>query len=644
MAHALPLTSVPAMDADVTTAPTAVVVTFGEAPDPALSRLDVLDVDGRSVTAGPTTGVVGDAVRLQVPLRTLSPGVYTVAWRTVSAVDGHLASGSFAFGVDTLVPTTDDRGSSPDASAQLPSLSPIGVVGRWILFLGLCALLGATFVAVAVVRRPSPVTLPLAWCAWGVAVVGTVVVLGSQMADAGVGLAEVAGTSLVTQAVDRGIPLVLAAVALGVAVRRRPPGPMVLTIVAAAAALAMLSDVLASHAAASGDTRLAIVVQWLHFVAAGAWLGGLVALLLTMAGTQPDGGTRLTVGRFARVATVGLVLVAATGILRAIAEIGSIDALVSTDFGRLVITKSGLLVVLACLGAINHFRNVPRAGTGLRALRRIGSTEVAIGLVVLALAAALVDLAPPSSVAGAVAAAAGPQPVPSSAVITGHDFGTSTRVVLSVTPDTAGFDTFTLEARDYDTGAPISGATVTLRFSLPARPAIGGSRLDLPSVVGGRYQATGGNMSLAGVWDVTATITHGDTSVEVPLELSTAIPDQRVDVQTTGGLPTIYTVHLAAGGTLQAYADPGASGPNELHATFFDPTGAEMPVTSATFRIESADDASASPDALLQPRMLEPGHFVADTDLTHGDQSLVITGIGPDGGYLAARIDLTIDP
>ncbi len=69
-----------------------------------------------------------------------------------------------------------------------------------------------------------------------------------------------------------------------------------------------------------------------------------------------------------------------------------------------------------------------------------------------------------------------------------------------------------------------------------------------------------------------------------------------------------------------------------------------MPVTSATFRIESADDASASPDALLQPRMLEPGHFVADTDLTDGDISLVITGIGPDGGYLAARIDLTIDP
>ncbi len=193
----------------------------------------------------------------------------------------------------------------------------------------------------------------------------------------------------------------------------------------------------------------------------------------------------------------------------------------------------------------------------MRGLRRIGSTEVAIGLVVLALAAALVGLAPPSSLAGAVAAAPGPQTAPSSAVITGHDFGTSTRVVLSVTPDTAGFDTFTLDARDYDTGAAISGATVTLRFSLPARPAIGDSRLDLPSVGDGRYQATGGNMSLAGVWDVTATITHGDTSVEVPLELATAIPDQQVDVQTTSGLPTIYTVHLACGRDSSGLRRPG---------------------------------------------------------------------------------------
>ena len=644
MAHALPLTSVPASGADVAIAPVVVVVTFGETPDPALSRLDVLDVAGRSVTAGPTTAVVGDAVQLQVPLRTLSPGVYTVAWRTVSAVDGHLASGSFAFGVDTLVPATEGGDGSASAAMQLPSLPPVGVLGRWVLFVGLCGLLGATFVAVAVVRRPSRATLPLAWCSWTVAVVGTVIVLGSQVADAGVGLAGVAGTSLGTQAIDRGIPLALAAMALVVAVRRRPPSPLVLTIVAVAAALAMLADVLASHAAASGDTALAIVVQWLHFVAAGAWLGGLAALLLTMVAARPDGGTRLTVGRFARVATVGLALVAATGLLRAIAEVGSIDALVSTDFGRLVIAKSGLLVVLAGLGAVNHFGNAPRAGTRLRGLRRVGSTEVATGLLVLLLAAALVNLAPPSSLAGADAVAPDAVSAQPSVTAAGHDFGTSTRVLLSVSPGTAGFDSFTLDVRDYDTGAPIGGATVSLRFSLRARPAIGGSRLDLSPVGEGRYQATGGNVSLAGVWDVTATITHDDISVEVPMELATAIPDQHVDVQTTTGLPTIYTAHLAAGGTLQVYADPGATGPSELHVTFFDASGTEVPVTSASLRVGSAAGPSASPDTQLQPRMLEPGHFVADVDLTAGDHPLVITGSAPDGTYLAARIHLSIAP
>jgi hypothetical protein len=229
-------------------------------------------------------------------------------------------------------------------------------------------------------------------------------------------------------------------------------------------------------------------------------------------------------------------------------------------------------------------------------------------------------------------------------VVAGSDFGTSIRVTLTVSPDIAGFDTFTLDASDYDTGAPISGGAVTLRFALPARPTVGGSRLDLPEVAAGRYEATSGNMSLAGVWDVTATISHGDTSVEVPMQLATAIPDQRVDVQTTAGLPTIYTVHLDAGGTLQVYADPGTTGRNEVHATFFDATGTEAAVTSATFRIGSDDAAAAQPAVDLMPRILEPGHFVADTDLASGTHRLVITGSPPDGRYLAALIDLRIGP
>ena len=198
---------------------------------------------------------------------------------------------------------------------------------------------------------------------------------------------------------------------------------------------------------ASGDTGLAIVVQWLHFVAAGAWLGGLVALLLTMVGTQPDGGTRLAVGRFARVATVGLGLVAATGVLRAIAEVGSADALVSTDFGRLVIASPACSSrsrawVLSTTSGTSRVPGLSAGPSADRARPRWPS-----GWSCWPSPLHSWSFAPPSSLAGAVAAAPGPQPAPSAAVVTGHDFGTSTRVVLSVTPDTAGVDVYARRPR-----------------------------------------------------------------------------------------------------------------------------------------------------------------------------------------------------
>ena len=85
---------------------------------------------------------------------------------------------------------------------------------------------------------------------------------------------------------------------------------------------------------------------------------------------------------------------------------------------------------------------------------------------------------------------------------------------------------------------------------------------------------------------------------------------------------------------------PGTPGHNELHATFFDAGGAEAAVASAKFRMGADGGASASGSSELTPRMLDPGHFVADTDLVSGHHDLVLAGTGADGSQFTARIDL----
>ena len=106
-------------------------------------------------------------------------------------------------------------------------------------------------------------------------------------------------------------------------------------------------------------------------------------------------------GRFARLAVIGLAVVVVTGVARTIVEVGSLDALVTTDFGRLVLAKIALLVPVALLGALNHFRNVPAASRTLAPLRRAGSVELALGAVLLLVASALGNSAPPIEMAAA---------------------------------------------------------------------------------------------------------------------------------------------------------------------------------------------------------------------------------------------------
>ena len=635
LGHALPQSSDPGRGADLTTPPTAVTIVFGERPDPKLSTIRVLDTTGGSVTSGPTIAVATNALALTVPVRTLGSGIYTVAWRTVSAVDGHLATGTFAFGVGVAPSSVVGSGSTATVASTGPS--PAAIVGRWLLYLGLIPLAGTAFFVLAVGDGRRPLVRFVLPASLAAAAIGTIVVLAVEMSDAGVGFADLAGTSLGTAAIIRLVPLFVAALGVLWIQRRSPRRSAAVVLVGGAGGV--LADVAFSHAAAGGVAPFDITVQAAHVLAVCLWLGGLVGLLGSLR-SEPGPETSRIARRYASFATVGIVVVAVSGLIRAISEIGTVDALVSTDFGRLVIAKTALLALLALLGAVNHFRNVPAAGRALRGLRRVGSVELLVGATALLLSASLVNLAPPSEVAAAQGGTAGAATSP--LVVNGADYGTSVRVRLEVSPGQAGFNTFRATVTDYDTGSPVAATGVTLRFAMPSRPDLGGSRLDLSQVGGGVFSATGANLSLDGTWQVTALVVNGTASVEVPLELTTGAPGPtptpQIDVNAVAGLPTIYTVHLAAGRSIQVYLDPGTAGGNEVHATFFDATGTELPVPSVQMTLGPSGGALTP----LTPRILEPGHFVADTTLAAGTYTLSVVGPAPGGDLLSTRLDVAV--
>ena len=126
--------------------------------------------------------------------------------------------------------------------------------------------------------------------------------------------------------------------------------------VAAAAGGALLFTLsLQSHAAAEGGL-LPLLSNWLHVVAGAVWMGGLLGfpvLLLGPLRKPPAEVLRRVVRRFSRVATVAVMVILVTGVHAILLNVPDVATLVSTAYGRALVMKLGLFVLLLAAGGIN---------------------------------------------------------------------------------------------------------------------------------------------------------------------------------------------------------------------------------------------------------------------------------------------------
>ncbi|WP_084033264.1 copper resistance CopC family protein [Arthrobacter sp. 35/47] len=113
----------------IATAPEAITITLSETPLESsgleLSRIQITGPDGTPVEAVPVT--LEENV-MSAPAAIDAPGVYSVAWRTVSS-DGHPIEGVFEFTYEpaSTTPAEDPSTAAPSAQAtesEEPSVAP----------------------------------------------------------------------------------------------------------------------------------------------------------------------------------------------------------------------------------------------------------------------------------------------------------------------------------------------------------------------------------------------------------------------------------------------------------------------------------------------------------------------------------------
>ncbi len=159
--------------------------------------------------------------------------------------------------------------------------------------------------------------------------------------------------------------------------------------------------VLALHGhglAMEGGFSLLVAVSVLHVLAAGAWLGGLVPLLMVVRRAPAEVAARVA-RAFSPLGKWCVGVMALTAGWQFWVMVGGLPGLVGTSYGWMVAAKAWLFVLLTVLAVLNRYRLAlalrgARARTARLAFTASLAGQIAAGLAVVAVAATLSGLTP----------------------------------------------------------------------------------------------------------------------------------------------------------------------------------------------------------------------------------------------------------
>jgi copper transport protein len=401
-AHAALVASDPQDGTVVPDAPNRVTLTFSESVQLISGRIQVLGPDNQRADQGEPQAT-GDTIT--IPLRGGGGrGTYLVSYRVVSA-DSHPVGGTITYsvGAASATPTATEGAARVD-----PVVRALIPVGKYLGYAGLVLLVGPVLVLALLwphrLARRDPARLVRT---------GTGLVVGSTLLGLwlqgpyteGTGLftGSVAGLGDVLGSTYGAVMLVRLGVICAAAVLLRPllngsggesKADLALLGVLGVAALATWP--LTGHPTASPVAGVSVVVDAIHLAAMSVWLGGLIMLvsfLLPRASERELGAILPIWSRWAATAVSALLL---AGTVSALLEISTFRGLVSSTYGRLILVKVGLAVVVLGVAALSRrlVRN-RTAEAGPRPLRRLVLAELGVTAVILGVTAALVQVPPP---------------------------------------------------------------------------------------------------------------------------------------------------------------------------------------------------------------------------------------------------------
>jgi copper resistance protein D len=193
--------------------------------------------------------------------------------------------------------------------------------------------------------------------------------------------------------------IVLAAVlCVALVAKRRARGLLVLSAFFSAVVLATLAAMGHGAAERGVDRILHLCADALHLLAAGAWLGALVPLVLVLErcsyDAKPD-ALALAARATRRFSTLGIACMAAlllSGVVNASYTVRELPVLFASQYGRLLLGKVALYVLIVAVAGVNRMALMPRlavasvdSALALRRLRANAILETCLGFAIIAI-------------------------------------------------------------------------------------------------------------------------------------------------------------------------------------------------------------------------------------------------------------------
>lgn len=505
-AHAVVVGTEPADGAVTDNRPQDVVVRFSEPVS--VIAAQVLGPDGQDIL-GPNAAR-GEEGGLRIDLPTsLTEGTFTVSYRVVS-LDGHPIGGSLVFSVGQV--------SGNASGAQPPNHASAwrwGLVTSWTVFY--LALLGAAggVLFMGLVRPGEPSIGPTRRIVAVSAGLGVLAAMAAVGVEGGLLLNGSLGSLMELRTWQVGANSTfgraaycavsgLLLILLGVT---RPSSGVMALLRAAGVLLALGSFALTGHVVTAGPWWLTWPLLLVHVGIVAFWIGSLLPLHRALSTSAEHVGP--LVGRFSRLAVILVPVLLLAGVLIAVVQVGRVEAVLTTEYGRVLLVKVALVSGIMLLAALNRLWLTPtlvRGDAGASSWLRLSIlTEMGLVIAILAATATLGTTPPPRAlVSDALLDASdlhahgehGSMHGEQVLSLTGQGF----EATVTLTPGQIGANMAMISLQDSE-GQPLDVPEVSLRLSNPGR---GVAPLERPAerVDLGMWHAADLVLGVAGEWEV----------------------------------------------------------------------------------------------------------------------------------------------